>query len=192
LSTETPEISDSEFLAVLLTSFAGFFYGFSLGVAITQKFSKHRRIHKLLKIMFPPCFGILAFINIINFVNVENNQLEWFWPTNEEQVILLVGQFLINNPLIILQLPLLLFVTPISFIAGFRQEEEGKRLFWLYFIFWISYVIFMLTPAEPNRLLIGMYIAFNFLAAIGVHHGIKQDSKINPIIFIINWIKNRF
>jgi len=149
VSTEVSQSSDGNSLALLLTGFVGLWYGFSLGVAITQKYSKYRIRYKILKGIFPICFVLLAFFNIANFVNLENNQFEWVWPIDEENSILLIGQFLINNPFFIIQVPLSIFVGITSFLVG-HKKKEGKQRSNIFWIFFIAYIIFLVHNFSLN------------------------------------------
>ena len=93
MSTEISDNTNSDAGIILLTGFVGFWYGFSLGIAITQKFSKHRKRYIFLKIVFPACFLALAFSNIVNFVSLENNQFPITWPTDKENSIFSIKLF---------------------------------------------------------------------------------------------------
>jgi len=189
MSTSIPQNTSSDAGVILLTGFAGFLYGFSLGNAITLKFSKHRWRYKFLKSVFPGFFLILAFFNIANFISLENNQFELILPTDKESSILLIKQFFMDHPFFILQIPLSIFVGLISFVV-FRNKEE-KQISRLPWIFYIISIIFLLTPAIPNGVLIGAYFAFQFISFVGLEIGIEQTSNLHPFTFIINWIKNR-
>lgn len=190
MSTEASQSSDSNFLALLLFGFVGLWYGFSLGIAITQKYSKCRIRYKILKVTFPACFALLAFFNIANFVSLENNQFEWVWPMDEENSILLIEQFLINNPYIVFQAPLSFYVGITSFLVGYKKEE-GKQRSKIFWVFFITYIIFLLTPVVPNEILIVIYTAFQTASFFGVHIGIKQTSNVHLVDFIIKWVKNQ-
>jgi len=184
MATEVPEISTGDALAVLMTGFVGLFYGFSLGIDITQKFSKYKKSYKILKRIFPICFGLLAIFHIVNFATVEERQFELIWPPSFEQIQATYG------PFSVLQIPLMLFVGIISFLVG-NKHEEGKqrsRIFWL---FLIAYIIFLLTPAGPTNVLIGMFTAFQIASIFGLHIGIKQTAKIHLFDLIIRWVKKK-
>jgi len=184
MATEVPEISISDVSAVLLTGFVGLFYGFSLGIDITQKFSKYKKSYQILKRIFPICFGLLAVFHIVNFATVEDRQFEWVLPTSFEEFLAIYG------PFSILQFPLMLFVGIITFFVGYKHEEgkQRSRILWL---FLIAYIIFLLTPAEPTGILIGMFTAFQIASIFGLHIGIKQTDKIHLFDLIIRWVKKK-
>jgi len=189
MSTEISDNTGSNAGIILLTGFVGFWYGFSLGIAITQKFSKHKKRYKFLKIVFPACFLFLAFFNIANFVSLENNQFPVTWPTDKENSILLIKQFFTDHPFFYFTAPLSVFVWLISF--GSCKNQDVKQTSKLVWFFHITYIIFLLTPAILNETLIGMYTIFQVLSVVGVYNGIKQTSNLSLFALIINYIKKR-
>jgi len=144
MSTEIPQNTSSDVAAILITGFVGLWYGYSLGIAITQKFSRHRIRYKILKGIFPACFAFLAFFNIVSFLSLENNQFEWVSLADKENSILLTEKFFMNHPYLVLQIPLSIFVGTISFWVGYKKEE-GKQRSKIFWIFFISYIIFSIN-----------------------------------------------
>lgn len=184
MATEAPEISSGDASAVLLTGFGGLIYGYSLGIDITQKFSKYKKSYKILKGVFPICFGLVAIFQIVNFATVEDRHFELTWPPSFEQIQATYG------PFSILQIPLMLFVGIISFSIG-NKHEAGKQRSKIFWLFLITYLIFLLTPAEPNGVLDGMFTAFQIASIFGLHIGIKQTANIHLFDLIIRWVKKK-